>query len=117
MCSPPRSDCWSGSRSPTGRPAVPASLLTPPRTRGRLVVSPRYRDRLAALGLDTPQALLDLPGEVVSGHPDRHVVRVELPGWGCGLFLKRQHRVGWWERLRQWLAGFGPVSRCEREGG
>ena len=57
----------------------------------------------------------DLPGEVVSGHPDRHVVRVELPGRDRPLYLKREHRVGWRERLRQWLDGFGWASRCGRE--
>ena len=78
-------------------------------------INPRYAARLAERDLTTADALLELPGEVVSGHADRHVVRVDLPGWGCGLFLKRQHRVGWRERLRQRLAGFGWVSRCERE--
>src|SRR5262249_59704022 len=67
------------------------------------------------MGLDRAEAILDLPGEIVSGHPDRHVIRIALPGWECGLFLKREHRVGWRERLRQWLAGFGWTSRCERE--
>jgi tRNA A-37 threonylcarbamoyl transferase component Bud32 len=93
---------------------VPADVLTPQRTLGRLIVNPRHHDRLAALGCDNPLSLLDLPGEVVSGHPDRHVVRVELPGIGT-CYLKRQHRVGWRERFGQWLAGFGWVSRCERE--
>lgn len=89
-----------------GRPGPPG---------GRVEVHPRHRQRLSELGLTTARALLDLPGEVVSGHPDRHVVRVELPGWGRALYLKRQHRVGWKERLRQGLAGFGWSSRCERE--
>jgi tRNA A-37 threonylcarbamoyl transferase component Bud32 len=40
---------------------------------------------------------------------------VELPGWERPLYLKRQHRVGWRERLRQRLAGFGWSSRCRRE--
>lgn len=57
----------------------------------------------------------DLPGEVVSGHPDRHVVRVERPGHDRPLYLKREHRIGGRERLRQWLAGFGWASRCGRE--
>jgi tRNA A-37 threonylcarbamoyl transferase component Bud32 len=63
--------------------------------------------------LTTAAAFLDLPGEVVSGHPDRHVARVEVAGRAC--YLKRQHRVGRRERLRQWLAGFGWSSRSERE--
>ena len=40
-----------------------------------------------------PRDYLDLPGEIVSGHPDRHVARVEVDGRVC--YLKRQHRVGW----------------------
>lgn len=78
-------------------------------------VGRRYKGRLARLGLATAADLLGLPGEVVSGHPDRHVVRVELPGWPRPLYLKREHRVGWRERLRQWWAGFGGASRCGRE--
>jgi tRNA A-37 threonylcarbamoyl transferase component Bud32 len=56
---------------------------------------------------------LNLPGEIVSGHPDRHVLRVELNDRVC--YLKRQHRITWRERWRNWRAGFGWVSRCERE--
>jgi tRNA A-37 threonylcarbamoyl transferase component Bud32 len=41
-------------------------------------------------------------------------MQVELPTIGA-CYLKRQHRVGWRERVRQWLTGFGWVSRCERE--
>jgi hypothetical protein len=78
-------------------------------------VNPRFAARLAALGLTTAEVLLDLPGEVVCGHPDRHVVRVEMPESPSALYLKRQHRVGWRERLRQWRAGFGWASKCERE--
>jgi len=50
---------------------------------------------------------------VVCGHPERHVVRVELAG--NVFYLKRQHRVGWRERFKQWRAGFGWSSRSERE--
>lgn len=79
-------------------------------------VNPAFAGMLARLGLDSATGFLELPGEVVSGHPDRHVRRVELPGQSPGLYLKRQHVVGWRERLRNGLAGFGPVSRCVREG-
>lgn len=61
----------------------------------------------------TDAEILDLPGEIVSGHADRHVARVEVDGRVC--YLKRQHRVGWRERLRNWRLGFGWVSKCERE--
>ena len=92
------------------RPAAP-----PPVTGGWVEVHPDFCARLDALGLTTASALLDLPGEVVSGHADRHVVRVELPGWDRALFLKRQHCVTWRERRRQSHAGFGLRSRCGRE--
>lgn len=78
-----------------------------------LSVNPAFADAFARAGLTEAPAFLDLPGEVVSGHPDRHVCRVELP---CGAFyLKRQHVVGWNERFRNWRAGFGWGSRCSRE--
>lgn len=92
---------------------MPADVLEPPRVAaGWVEVHP---DFAARLGDATADELLDLPGEVVSGHPDRHVVRVELPGWERALYLKRQHRVTWKERVRQWRDGFGWRSRCGRE--
>jgi tRNA A-37 threonylcarbamoyl transferase component Bud32 len=77
-------------------------------------VNPAFAARFAALGLDTAAAFLDLPGEVVGGHPDRHVARIELPG-GPAFYLKREHAVGWRERLRNRRAGFGWASRSARE--
>lgn len=72
--------------------------------------------RLApALGLNTPDAFLELPGEIVSGHPDRHVMRVELPD-GHICFLKKEHRVRWKDRFENWRAGFGWCSKSVREG-
>ncbi|CAN5625960.1 hypothetical protein BH11PLA2_BH11PLA2_40370 [soil metagenome] len=82
-------------------------------TRGKLVVHPRYRHWLRRCGLDTAEHILALRGEIVSGHQDRHVARVGLGS--RVVFLKREHRVGWKVRLRNWRAGFGFVSRCERE--
>ena len=87
---------------------MPVELLA--RALSNAVLNPFYRDRLAACGLWDAESMLDLPGEVVSGHPDRHVVRVDIPGIGT-CFLKRQHRVGFGERFQQWRAGFGWVSR------
>lgn len=73
--------------------------------------------RLATMGFANALSLLDLPGDIVSGHPDRHVVRVRL---GDGTrrftaFLKREHRVRWRDRLDNWLAGFGLSSNSLRE--
>ena len=77
-----------------------------PTAGGRVEVNPAFAARLAALGIDSAAGFLDLPGEVVSGHPDRHVVRVELPGFDRAFYLKRQHTVTLRERLRNRLAGF-----------
>jgi hypothetical protein len=82
---------------------------------GWVAVNPAFAKRFRSLGIDSAAGFLELPGEVVSGHPDRHVVRVELPGFAAAFYLKRQHAVTWRERLRNWAAGFGRVSRCERE--
>ncbi len=105
--------------SDTTPPVSPPVVVVRPKTAhqgGWCEVNPAYRRTLAAQGIDSAAGFLELPGEVVSGHPDRHVRRVELPGQSPGLYLKRQHVVGWRERLRNSLAGFGPVSRCVREG-
>lgn len=100
-----------------GTPAVPGArvLFAPGAPGGSLSVHPAFAELFARLALRSAAAFLDLPGEVVSGHPDRHVVRVELPGAARAFYLKRQHVVGLRERLRNRLAGFGWASRCERE--
>src|SRR4051812_48254585 len=74
---------------------------------------PRYERAIRDCGLDSADAFLDLPGEVVSGHADRHVVEVradEIKG-----YLKREHRVPWKTRLRNCLTGFGASSLAARE--
>jgi tRNA A-37 threonylcarbamoyl transferase component Bud32 len=85
--------------------------------RSFVAVNPRHRRFLERLGLRDADDFLDLPGEVVSGHPDRHVVRVVL---GSGLnrrvaFLKREHRVPWSARLANAWHGFGWASQSLRE--
>jgi len=92
-------------------PAAPAA--EPVAADGWVVYHPRYRSYLRRVGVVSGQAGYDLPGEVVSGHADRHVVRVELPGKVC--YLKREHTASRRARWRNWLAGFGPVSRAARE--
>ncbi len=93
----------------------PELVFAPGARGGALTVHPAFAPLFARLGLDAAAGFLDLPGEVVSGHPDRHVVRVELPGASHAFYLKRQHVVGWREKARNRWAGFGWVSRCERE--
>ncbi|MDY3555816.1 lipopolysaccharide kinase InaA family protein [Gemmata sp. JC717] len=94
----------------------PRVLFAPPADRGgTLTVHPAFAELFARVGLQHPASFLDLPGEVVSGHADRHVVRVAVPGAPRAFYLKRQHVVGWREKLRNWRAGFGWASRCARE--
>lgn len=68
-------------------------------------------------GYTEPQSIFEYPGEVVSGHADRHVVRVVI---GRGprrilAYLKREHRVRWRDRLSSWWRGSGALSLSERE--
>ncbi len=94
--------------------APPASAGSEPvAADGWVAYHPRYRSYLRRVGVTSGQAGYDLPGEVVSGHADRHVVRVELPGKVC--YLKREHTASRRARWRNWLAGFGPASRAARE--
>jgi tRNA A-37 threonylcarbamoyl transferase component Bud32 len=76
-------------------------------------VNPRYRDLLEALKLRAPEEFLALPGVIVSGHPDRHVARTML-GSMTG-FLKREHRIRYRDRVASFMAGFGFVTKSQRE--
>ncbi len=98
-----------------------ANLFVPPAAKRRrpcrITLHPRYAAWLRKAGLDSAEGILELAGEIVGGHPDRHVARVELPTSAGNrvLFLKREHTVGWRVRLKNNRAGFGWISRCERE--
>jgi tRNA A-37 threonylcarbamoyl transferase component Bud32 len=79
----------------------------------RLIIHPRWAAMLEYHGLSRPQDFLSLEGPIISGHPDRHVMRVTI---GTGVYyLKREHRVPLRDRLWNWFAGFGPVSVSVRE--
>ena len=93
---------------------VEAARPRPGGGRGFIAHHPRYKAWLLRAGIDTPYAALNLTGEVVCGHPARHVARVELAGRRVA-YLKREHVVGWPTRLKNFRAGFGWVSRSERE--
>jgi hypothetical protein len=75
---------------------------------------PRFAAWLRRLNLDAAESLIDLHGEIICGHPDRHVVQIELPNQRV-LFLKREHVSGWQVKLKNWWSGYGFVSRCARE--
>ncbi len=108
----------SGRKEPdtaAERPADVAQGVSP----GCFVAHPRYAAWLARCGVTAADTALSLAGEVVSGHTDRHVVRVDLRS-GAGVrtaYLKREHVAGVRWRAKNWAAGFGWVSRCEREMG
>ena len=72
----------------------------------RVTIHPSMLKSFANLGLTMPEAFLAIPGEIVSGHPDRHVMRVVL-GDGQAAYLKREHRIRWKDRFRNWRADFG----------
>src|SRR5262245_49478990 len=80
-------------------------------------VNPRYQQRIRELGLASAAQFLALPGGVVRGHPDRHVMRVTIdtPEGPIAAYLKREHRVHWKVRLQSAVAGFGFVSLSVRE--
>lgn len=81
----------------------------------RVSVSPEMRLSFASHGLNTPEDFLAMPGEIVSGHPDRHVMRVVLDD-GHVCYLKREHRIRWRDQFSNWRAGYGWISKSVREG-
>jgi tRNA A-37 threonylcarbamoyl transferase component Bud32 len=83
-----------------------------------LEINPAYREVLGAAGLKSISDFLALNGPVVSGHPDRHVCKLVLASGFApfGVFLKREHRVPWPDRVASFCGGFGLVSRAAREG-
>jgi tRNA A-37 threonylcarbamoyl transferase component Bud32 len=92
---------------------------TPNAASASFVAHPRYRSWLAKCGITSAESALNLQGEIVSGHPDRHVMRVQLRAGTSTrtAYLKREHHVGWRVRMRNWRAKFGWVSRSAREAG
>jgi len=89
--------------------------LPPAKFDPRITVDLEMRDVLGSLGLTTPEAFLAMSGEIISGHPDRHVMRVVLANGRAG-YLKREHRIRWRDRFCNWRAGYGWVSKSVREG-
>ncbi|MFO0936101.1 MAG: lipopolysaccharide kinase InaA family protein [Gemmataceae bacterium] len=79
-----------------------------------VILHPRFATWLKRAGLDSAPAIMALSGEIICGHPDRHVIRVVLSN-GRVLFLKKEHLVSSKVRFRNWRDGFGSISRCERE--
>jgi tRNA A-37 threonylcarbamoyl transferase component Bud32 len=78
-----------------------------------LLIHPRWAVKLEDYGLTRAQDFVNLEGPIISGHPDRHVMRVTI-GTGA-YYLKREHRVPLRDRLSSWWAGFGAASVSVRE--
>jgi tRNA A-37 threonylcarbamoyl transferase component Bud32 len=78
-----------------------------------IVINDQFRSSIAALGLRTAEDFLALPAVVISGHPDRNVARIQLGS--ISAFIKREHRVRWRDRITSWFAGYGFLSKSERE--
>lgn len=79
----------------------------------RLFVAPQFASWLDSLGLRTAGDFLDLKGEIISGHPRRHVMRLIVGGEEC--YLKKEHQVNRSDRLKNAWMGFGFVSSSIRE--
>jgi tRNA A-37 threonylcarbamoyl transferase component Bud32 len=98
-------------------PALERRTPKPEPCSGWVVIDPSWRERFGRRRLTSAGDFLGLQGDIISGHADRHVVRLVL-GRGLGrtiLFLKREHRSPWPVRLRNLVAGYGWVSKSVRE--
>ncbi|HMF15632.1 MAG TPA: lipopolysaccharide kinase InaA family protein [Gemmataceae bacterium] len=80
----------------------------------RLFINPRYREVLLKEGLEKAEDFVRLSGVIYCGHPHRHVARLNLCD-SLSVFLKKEHRVRWHDRLANFWAGFGFVSKSWRE--
>jgi tRNA A-37 threonylcarbamoyl transferase component Bud32 len=84
---------------------------------GFVTINPKYRAYLDHQGFTEPDRFLALPGVIATGHPQRHVLQLTLGNGPSALavFLKKEHRVSWKDRLASAWAGFGLVSKSCRE--
>src|SRR3954466_9464976 len=80
-----------------------------------IATNPRYREAMTGRGLRCAEDVLALPGVILGGHPDRHVIVVELGDELGRCFLKKEHRVRWKNRLDNLWCGFGWHSKSVRE--
>src|SRR5579871_5176491 len=82
-----------------------------------VAINSKYQAFLDQHGLAEPGDFLTLPGVIVTGHPQRHVLQLTLGAGPTALsvFLKKEHRVSWKDRLASAWAGFGLVSKSRRE--
>jgi tRNA A-37 threonylcarbamoyl transferase component Bud32 len=84
---------------------------------GWVEINPRFQERLSRKKLVSAAEFLRWPGTILCGHPDRHVLKIEVHDENSVLrgYLKKEHRVPWRDRLANAWAGFGFVSKSMRE--
>lgn len=87
------------------------------RLSGWVRVAPGAAELLSVAGLRNNEDFFEMPGEIISGHPGRNVARVTLmtASGPVQAFLKREHHVSWFDRLKNWRDGFGWCSVSVRE--
>lgn len=110
----------TADRTSVARPSCVLQQTMPARRgteqRGWVRIRPEESAFFDGLGICTAQDFLELPGEIVSGHPDRHVLWVRLgDAPGRTVYLKREHHVRRRDRLKNALAGYGWTSKSVRE--
>lgn len=90
-------------------------VMLPPKaaTAVDFTVAPEFRDLLESERLTSCDAFFDFQGPIISGHPGRHVLRIEIGGQTC--YLKREHQVSLRDRWSSWRAGWGFSSVSTRE--
>src|SRR5437016_2530881 len=78
-------------------------------------INPDCRESLRRQGTISAEYFLRIPGVILCGHPDRHVLKVDEGKTLSGAILKKEHRVPWRDRLANAWSGFGFVSQSSRE--
>jgi tRNA A-37 threonylcarbamoyl transferase component Bud32 len=80
-------------------------------------INPQFRDLLRSQRIHCPDDFINLPAIIVSGHPDRHVGRVEIGSHSSRIvaYIKKEHRLPWRDRWTNAWHGFGWSSRSYRE--
>lgn len=77
------------------------------------IINPDESNRVQKMGLTSPEFVEQLQSIVVSGHVRRNVSRARV----CGheIFIKREHEVRFFDRLKSFIEGQGFISLAARE--
>jgi hypothetical protein len=82
---------------------------------GWLVINGNFYKSLYLLGLCTPDDFLNVGGIIINGNADRHVRQIYLPGIGIA-YLKREHRIRYSNKSKNYIYNGLFISRCCYEG-